>query len=249
MVEKPLAVNTTHSQKMAKLARENNILLLTNYETTWYPANHKAYEMIRKENSIGEIFRINVYDGHKGPVEIGCSKEFLSWLTDPVLNGGGAVIDFGCYGANLSTWLMNGEKPLRVSAVLKQIKPDIYPRVDDDATIILEYPKATVNIMASWNWPLNRKDMHIYGKNGYIYQDNNSRLRFSTVYDQPENIITAENLPEPYNDSFYYLKAAVRKEIEVKPTDLSSLENNLIVVEILEAAIESNKTGKKVSLK
>lgn len=67
--------------------------------------------------------------------------------------------------------------------------------------------------------------------------------------DKKETSTIAEKLPSPYNDSFFYLKAAVRGEIEVNPTDLSSLENNLIVVEILEAAIESNKTGKTIILK
>ena len=246
MVEKPLATTVEQAKRIEELARKYNIMVLTNYETTWYPANHKAYDLIRKENTIGDISRINVYDGHQGPVEIGCGPEFLEWLTDPVLNGGGAVIDFGCYGANLSTWLMNGQKPISVFATLKQQKPQVYPKVDDDATIVLEYPNTTAIIMASWNWPMNRKDMHIYGNKGYIYQDNAKDMRIYA--DKKESKFVADNLPEPYNDSFRYLKAAVRGEIKVKPTDLSSLENNLIVVEILEAAIESNRTGNVVKL-
>ena len=246
MVEKPLAVNNQHVEKMAKLARENNIFLLTNYETTWYDTNHEAFRLIREQNTIGEITRINIYDGHQGPVEIGCGSEFLEWLTDPKLNGGGAVIDFGCYGANLSTWLMNGEKPVSVYAVLQHQKPHIYPKVDDDATIILEYPNAVVQIMASWNWPMGRKDMHIYGSKGYIYQDTPNSMR--VFADKKETTLTAPALQAPYNDSFHYLKAVIRGDIKIAPTDLSSLENNLIVVEILNAAIESARTGKVVKL-
>ena len=67
--------------------------------------------------------------------------EFLAWLNDPKLNGGGALYDFGCYGADLMTWLMDGQRPISVTATTQQIKPDIYPRVDDEATIILTYPK------------------------------------------------------------------------------------------------------------
>lgn len=246
MVEKPLAVNMKHANRMADLARKNNILLLTNYETTWYNTNHEAYRLVKEENAIGKINRINVYDGHQGPIEIGCGKEFTDWLTDPKLNGGGAVIDFGCYGANLVTWLMDGQKPVSVYAVLKQQKPDKYPKVDDDATIIVEYPSATVQIMGSWNWPMNRKDMHIYGDKGYIYQDTPTAMR---VYkDKKETQWQSPKLQAPYNDSFYYLKAAVRGDIKVSPTDLSSLENNLIVVEILESAIKSAKSGKSVKL-
>lgn len=245
MVEKPLAVNKEHATRMAELARKNQILLLTNYETTWYNTNHEAARLIQ-EGKIGNIHRINVYDGHQGPFEINCGKEFTDWLTDPKLNGGGAVIDFGCYGANLATWLLDGEKPTSVYAVLKQQKPNLYPNVDDDATIVVEYPTATVQIMASWCWPVGRKDMHIYGNKGYIYQDTPTEMRVYT--DQKEVKEVAPKLDAPYNDSFYFLKAAVRKEIAITPNDLSSLENNLIVVDILSAAIESAKTGKVIRL-
>jgi len=245
MVEKPLAVSTEHATRMAELARKHNILLLTNYETTWYSTNHNAYHLI-KEGTIGKVSRINIFDGHEGPFEIGCGKEFTDWLTDPVLNGGGAVIDFGCYGANLATWLLNGERPISVYGILKQHKPHLYPNVDDDATIIVEYPSVTVQIMGSWNWPMGRKDMHIYGNKGYIYQDTPTEMR---VFENgKENKITPPKLVAPYNDAFLYLKAAVRKEIEISPYDLSSLENNLIVVQILEAAIQSSKSGKIIKL-
>ena len=245
MVEKPLAVNNEHATRMASLAREKNILLLTNYETTWYNTNHEAFRLI-DSGAIGKIDRINVYDGHQGPFEINCGKEFTDWLTDPVLNGGGAVIDFGCYGANISTWMMKGQKPLSVYAVLKQQKPNVYPKVDDDATIVIEYPKVTVVAMASWNWPISRKDMHIYGDKSYIYQDNKTSMRI--YQDEKETRLDIPEMAAPYNDAFLYLKAVVNGDISVKPDDLSAPENNLTVVEILEAAIESSKTGKAVKL-
>ncbi len=246
MVEKPLAVNMEHAGQMADLARKNDILLLTNYETTWYDTNREAYRLVNEDKTLGNIHRINVFDGHQGPFEIGCGKNFTDWLTDPIQNGGGAVIDFGCYGANLATWLLKGEKPKRVYSVLQQCKPEMYPKVDDDATILVEYPHTVVQIMASWNWPMNRKDMHIYGRKGYIYQDTPTQMRIGI--NGKEKSIKAPRLEAPYNDSFYYLKAAVRGDIEVKPYDLSALENNLIVVQILEAAIQSAKSGQPVDL-
>lgn len=244
MVEKPLAVNMEHARRMAELARKHQIKIITNYETTWYPTNHEAKSMI-DSGLIGDITKVNVYDGHQGPFEIGCGKYFTDWLTDPVLNGGGAVIDFGCYGANLVTWLMKGQRPVSVYAVLKQQKPDIYPKVDDDATIVVEYPNATVQIMASWNWPTGRKDMHIYGSKGYIYQDTKDKMRLYTRGNK-ETSPTPTALNAPYNDVFYYLKAVVRGEIEMNAYDLSAIDNNLIVVEILEAAIRSHKTGEVI---
>lgn len=246
MVEKPLAVSRKHAEKMAKLARENNIRLLTNYETTWYPTHYKAYEMAVLNNEIGTVNKIMIQDGHKGPVEIGCSPEFLEWLTDPVLNGGGAVIDFGCYGANLTTWLMQNEEPLSVTAILQTIKPDVYPKVDDQATILLTYPHAQAVIQGSWNWPVDRKDMEIYGKAGYVKALNANDFEYRLTRDLPKETIKITELPSKMQEPFSYFADVIRGKIEVNPTDLSSLENNLIVVKILDAAKESAKTGQTI---
>ena len=104
--------------------------------------------------------------------------EFLSWLTDPEKNGAGALFDFGCYGANLMTWLMNNQRPTSVTAVTQTIKPNIYKQVDDEATIIMEYPSAQAIIQASWNWPYSRKDMEIYGKTGQSELSSRIESRF-----------------------------------------------------------------------
>ncbi|MDZ7604589.1 MAG: Gfo/Idh/MocA family oxidoreductase [Cyclobacteriaceae bacterium] len=163
IVEKPLAVNIDHLNQMQVLVKKYNIHLLTNYETTWYPSHAKVWDMVKVENSLGAIRKVVIMDGHQGPKEIGCSKEFLDWLTDPVQNGGGALTDFGCYGADIMTWLMDGQKPISVTAVTQQLKPDIYPNVDDEASIILTYPTCHAIIQASWNWSYGRKDTEVYG--------------------------------------------------------------------------------------
>ena len=249
MVEKPLAVNSKHAKKMADLAKKHNIHLLVNYETTWYPTHYKAYEMAVTNPEIGAINKVLINDGHKGPVEIGCSKEFLAWLTDPILNGGGAVVDFGCYGANLMTWLMQNEKPIAVTAVLQQIKPDVYPNVDDMASILLVYPKAQAVIQGSWNWPVDRKDLEIYGKNGYVKVLNANELEYRLMRELPAVNEKITEFPTDAKEPFSYFADVISGKIKVLPTDLSSLENNLIVVEILDAAKESAKKGKMIRLK
>lgn len=248
MVEKPLAVSTKHAGKMEKLAKEHNVLVLTNYETTWYPSNHEGFNMIAGDE-IGELRKIIVYDGHKGPKEINVNSEFLEWLTDPVENGGGALTDFGCYGANLVTWILKGQKPESVFANLKQYKPEVYPNVDDDATILLSYPQMEVVINASWNWPFNRKDMHIYGTDGYILIDDAETIRYRLEEESGEKSKKAPHNAAPFNDPFAFFAAAIKGDTKINPADLSSLENNLIVVEILEAAHKSHKTGKEIKLK
>ncbi|MBC7885124.1 MAG: Gfo/Idh/MocA family oxidoreductase, partial [Saprospiraceae bacterium] len=250
MVEKPLAVSLDHANKMKALADKHNIHLLTNYETTWYPSCHKAYELLNN-GDIGSLRKLIVRDGHRGPKKIGINTEFLEWLTDPVKNGGGAMMDFGCYGANLTTWLLHGKRPNTVTAVTQQLQAENNPEVDDDATIILTYDSSNVVIQASWDWPIGRKDMDIYGLTGVIYVDsrNHLRLRMAEGYDgYKEEVFNTQERPGPWDDPFALLAAVIHKEISLGPYDLSSLENNMIVMEILEAARQSAKTKQTVRL-
>jgi predicted dehydrogenase len=243
MVEKPLATTVKDAERIVTLAKQYHINVLTNYETTWYNTNQQVNEMVNDEHEIGDIRKMIVHDGHNGPKEIGCSKDFLNWLTDPVKNGGGAIRDFGCYGANLMTWLMKGIAPISVTAITKHIKPDIYPNVDDEATILLEYPTATGIIEASWNWPFGIKDLEVFGVNGYLHALNPTVLqkRNKNSYD---SVVVK---PAAYKDNLPYLADVLSGKIQ-PVNDLSCLENNLIVVKILEAASRSAKEGKSISL-
>ena len=247
MVEKPLATSFADAKQMEALAKKHNIQLLTNYETTWYGSNHKAYALANTEKVIGDLRKIVVHDGHQGPKEINVNKEFLDWLTDPATNGAGALFDFGCYGANLSTWLMHNQRPTSVVAVTQQIKPDIYPKVDDEGTIILTYPKTQTIIQGSWNWPFARKDMEVYGQTGYVFTVDGTRMRIRLKDEKSEHAAEATPADAPATDPFAYFARLLHGE--TKPDELTSLENNIIVMEILDAARQSAKTGKAVFLK
>src|SRR6266853_1849576 len=246
IMEKPLAVSFEDARAIEKAARAGKIQVLVNYETTWYRSNQAAYDLVH-EKALGEIRKIVVHDGHSGPKEIGVGPEFLAWLTDPKLNGGGALFDFGCYGADLATWLMDGQRPLTVTAITQHIKPETYPNVDDEATIVLAYPKAQAILQASWNWPFGRKDMDIYGQSGYVLTVGRDAIRVRRPNeDKEEAPATAPPLVAPYDDSLSYLRAVVLNDL--KPEGLSSLETNAIVVEILDAARRSALEGRSVRL-
>jgi len=184
-------------------------------------------------------------DGHQGPREINVQPEFFGWLTDPERNGAGALFDFGCYGANLMTWLMDNARPVAVTAITQRLQPDVYPRVDDEATIVVEYPEAQGIIEASWNWPFNRKDLEVYAESASAVAIGGTTLRV-TLPKEPEHAVTPEPRPADERDSISHLLAVARGQR--KPNALSSLENNVIVTEILEAARESAKTGKRITL-
>ena len=247
MMEKPLSVSVEDALAIKRAADAAHIPVLVNYETTWYPSNTAVYHLVR-DGALGDIRKVVVHDGHKGPKEINVEPEFLSWLTDPARNGAGALFDFGCYGADLMTWLMQGATPITVTAVTQQLKPEIYPHVDDEATVILTYAKAQAILQASWNWPFDRKDMEVYGETGQAItvRRDDLRVRRKGDNDNEERQQSAPALTAPYNDSISYLIAVVSGEI--KPTGLSALDTNVIVVRILDAARESARTGRTIRL-
>ncbi len=246
MMEKPLAVSYRDALAMADAARTGNIHVLVNYETTWYSSNSAAYDLLRK-GALGDLRRVVVHDGHQGPKEIRVQPEFFHWLTDPKLNGAGALFDFGCYGADLTTWLANGQLPLAVTAVTQQIKPEIYPRVDDEATVILTYPKAVAILQASWNWPFDRKDMEVYGRTGYVKTIRRDRIDVRLEHEKQSRITSPASLQSPYDDSLHYFAAVIAGAVKDEHT-LSSLDTNVLVTEILDAARRSAKEGRTIRL-
>jgi glucose-fructose oxidoreductase len=242
MMEKPLAVSIADARAMEQAARSGNIIVLVNYETSWYRSNHAAYDLVH-ENAIGEVRKVVVHDGHPGPKAINVQPEFFAWLGDPKLGGGGALFDFGCYGADLMTWLMDGRRPDSVTAVTQHFQPEVYPHVDDEATIVVTYTKALAIIQASWNWPFDRKDMEVYGQTGSAITVKRDNLRLRLPKGE-EQLVAAKSVPPPYDDSLTYLRAVVLDGL--KPDSPSSLETNLVVTEILDAARASAAEGKTI---
>jgi len=222
------------------------VQVLVNYFTTWQGSWRQMYDEAGK-GKLGDPRRIVTHAGHEGPKEIGVGPEWLPWLTDPAQNGAGALFDFGCYGSDFATVLMHGQAPLSVSAIAQTEKPDVYPKVDDEATVILRYPKAQAVLMPSWNWPFSRNDVELYGATGYAATVGADKLRVRYRGEKAETVVEAPPVPRAESNSLDYLAAVLHGEI--KPDgDPSSLETNVVVVQILDAARRSAASGKTITL-
>lgn len=248
MVEKPLTTTVEDALAIREAARKNHVQVLVNYETTWYNSNAEALKEI-KAGQLGDVRKILVRDGHEGPKEIGVGPEWLPWITDPKQNGAGALFDFGCYGADLATVINNGATPQSVTAFAQTHKPDIYTRTEDDATVIVAYPGMQAILMPSWDWSFAVKNMEVYGNKGELFTvgpgDIVTRYKGQKV---ESAIYPAPGLPQNQSNSLDYLAAVLHHDIDPKG-DLSSLETNMVVVQILDAARTSIKEGKTVAIK
>jgi glucose-fructose oxidoreductase len=246
LMEKPLAFTYADALAMQRAAEKGHIHVLVDYETAWYTSNTEAFNLF-KAGALGPMVKTVMRDGHQGPLKIHVSSDFFALLTDPKQDGDGALTDFGCYGPNLMTWLMNGEAPISVMASTKHLQPDAYPKVSDEAEIILNYPHATAVIEGSWNWPFAVKQMDLYGQTGYAKTIDPTTLLVRKEKDAKEVLTTGHPLAAPYDDPLHYMEAVLSGEIE-EGSSLSSLKNNIIVAEVLDAARQSAQTGKTIAL-
>lgn len=247
MLEKPLAIHMDDALAMAAAAKQSGIEVMVDYETSWYASIQTAYTIAHDRHAVGDLRDITVVAGNQGPKEAGCSEAFLNWLTDPGFNGGGALTDFGCYGADLITWFMNGQRPDSVFAVAQHLKPEAYPKVEDEATIIVNYPHAQGIIRASWDLPFDERSLKIYGNTGYVVAPRMDLLRIRLADTAESDLnLPARREPDVLTDDISQFAGVVRGE--VKPNGPSSLQVNLVTTEILDAALASIQAKKQIEL-
>ena len=159
-------------------------------------------------------------------------------------------MDFGCYGAERSLWLKG--RPKRVYATTHKLKLDQDNKVDDDATIVLNYPDATAVIEASWDWPYGKEQVEVFGPKGSLLAGHNTLLRRAAGARGP-NVgpdgegVTLDPLPKQMSNPIAYFVDCIRKNKSIE--DPVSSQLNVQVMEILDAARESARTGKPQELR
>jgi len=247
-VEKPMATNAADAREMERLANQAGIKLMVNYWNAWVAPSHELFHRVR-DGQVGAVQKIIVQYGHAGPKEIGVSEYFADWLYDPVKNGGGAIMDFGCYGAEWALWLKG--RPKGVQAIAQKLKVSQHNQVDDDATILIEYPDATVIVEASWDWPHSMGQVQVFGPKGSLLATRNTLLYRPTDADGrkigPEGEPVALSAPQgATSNPVAYFVDCIRHDKPIE--EPLSTRLNVQVMEILDAARESARTGREQEL-
>jgi glucose-fructose oxidoreductase len=142
---------------------------------------------------------------------------------------------------------MKGQSPVSVTAVTKQMQPQLYPKVDDEADILVNYPSAVAIIQGSWDWPFSIKDLEVYGKTGYAKTVAGKQLNVRREGEKAAQTVDAKPLESPNDDPLHYLRAVLDGKIEDHGS-MSSLDTNIIATEILDAARQSAQSGRTVRL-
>ena len=247
--EKPLASTYKDALAMAELARKDNVKVMCNYQMAWWPANQLARAEVEK-GVIGRTWRLRGIVGHGGPGSTGTGKYFFDWLTDPVKNGAGALVDFGCYNALWSLWYMG--RPESVYAEAIHLRPETFPKVEDSATLVLKYKNGINVFEGSWDLPRSFQDLEIFGSStgpdgtltrGSIYMTQ-QKVELRMGRDTKE--LPLAPLPPEKADPIAFMVDAIKNN---KPIEgITSLDINIGVVQIIEAAKESIRSGRAVKL-
>ncbi|MBI1895329.1 MAG: Gfo/Idh/MocA family oxidoreductase [Acidobacteria bacterium] len=240
--EKPLASTYRDAAAIRDLARKSGIQVMTNYQMAWWPSNYAAKAQV-DAGALGKVWRLRGVVGHGGPGgPTGLNKYFFAWLTDPVKNGAGALVDFGCYNALWSLWYLG--KPESVYAQVLHLRPETFPKVEDSSTLLLKYNNAVGLFEGSWDLPRSFQDLEVFGLAGSVYV---TRDRVELRQRRQSADVPLPQLAPERSEPIAFLINALETGKPVQ--GLTALDLNVDVVEILDAARESIRTSVPVKLK
>jgi predicted dehydrogenase len=240
--EKPMSATLAQADRMVEACRRAGVQLLINWPSAWGLANQTMDRLIR-EGAIGEVHKVKYLAAHQGPREFGCSSFFYEWLYDAERNGAGALMDYCCYGANMSAhWLGRPTSVVGIRGTL--VKPD-FP-VDDNAVILMKYPRAFGIAEASWTQqaPDGGANPSVFGSDGTL-SVLGGRLRLARPGREPEWVELDRPSPGRRNGA-EYLVSCLNSGTPV--AGMCSPETSRTAQEILQRGLESADQGREITL-
>ncbi len=246
LIEKPLAADVAGARALLRAAQKARARLMVNWPIAWWPAFQHALKMAR-EGAIGHVWQTRYRAAHCGPREMGASRHFCEWLYDPHRNGGGALVDYCCYGAVIAREVLG--RPQSVMAAAGRLcKRDLVP--DDNAVLLMRYPRALAMAEASWTQidKMTAYSTFLYGERGTLWVEPGpeGRLLHATAAHPLGRPVRVPTLPAHLRHPVAHFVAALQSGEAFLP--LCSAQAGLEAQEILAAGVRSARTGRAVSL-
>jgi predicted dehydrogenase len=147
--QKPLARTAAEARQVVNRARAADRLLAVDLSYRWVEGARRIRELIDR-GELGRIYAVDlIFHNAYGPDK--------PWFYDPLLSGGGCVIDLGIHLVDLALWTL---EPARVRHVTSHLFAKGEPLgdrsevVEDFALATLELDQGTiVRLACSWNLP------------------------------------------------------------------------------------------------
>ena len=251
ITEKPMDASLSGALRMVRAAKANNVKAMVNWPTTWYPGI-RAIKKLIDDGVIGDVWEVKWRNGPSmGPLSYNKGDEIL---TDPekgsewwhqMAPGGGALLDYCCYGACLSRWFI--DEPAQAAIAIKANMTSHYGDGDDNAVITVRFPKAIAILEGTWTtWHSGvESGPIIYGTKGTIVATTAGIKVYTTrSYEvgEPDQIIEGDPLPEGRSnlaeEFIHHIETGEPLHVTLGP------EFNLEAMAILDAGIRSAASGK-----
>jgi predicted dehydrogenase len=152
VTEKPMADSLSDALRMVRACKANHVELMVNWPTTWSPAVRTMKALIDK-GVIGDIWEIKWRNGGSmGPMSYSEPQppdavKGAEWWHQSA-PGGGAFLDYCCYGACLARWYIG--QPAVAALGMKTNLTSHYGGAEDNAVITVRFPKAMALLEATW---------------------------------------------------------------------------------------------------
>lgn len=159
-VEKPMAMSLSDAASMVRSVRAAGTTMLVNWPMVWEPAARKCKELI-DAGAIGRIIQVKTRLGHTGPLGSGAkhagvvdtaaplsARELGAVWWHSLSAGGGAMLDFCCYGAMLSRWFI-GQAGLAATGMRGNFNSP-FGDADDNGAMIVRFPQAMAVLEGTW---------------------------------------------------------------------------------------------------
>ena len=260
VTEKPMAATLPEALRMARAAQAHNVGLMINWPTTWSPAIRKMKELI-EQGAIGDVWEIKWRNGASmGPLSYGTGDDALTdvekgaeWWHQAA-PGGGALLDYCCYGACLSRWFLG--EPAVAATALKANLNSPYGDAEDNAVITVRFPKALAVLEGTWTtWHVGVPTGPLaYGTRGTLVATSRpgaggQNVPVVEVYTsrgygklEPDQVVEGDPFPAGRATLAEELIHHLETGEPLHPT--LDMSQNLEVMAILDAGIRSAASGK-----
>ena len=238
-----MAATLAGADRMLTAAERAGVRLMINWPFIWWPQLQQALKLA-VSGEIGALWQVKYRSAHEGPKELGCSRPFCEWLYDETLNGGGALMDYCCYGAVLARTLLGQPEAVSGMKISTGLKPDLGS--EDNAVIVMGYPHALAITEGSWTHVGNftAYTTLIHGSTGtlLVEPDHGGRLLKATLDDRDGIELPVPAVPNGWETaSAHFLHVIDHPEAAMLP--MCDARHGRDAQEILAAGLISARQG------
>lgn len=256
-IEKPMAVSLDEALKIRDTVKEYGIHAVVNWPVIWRPYIHRQLAAL-ESGVAGRLIKCYYINGHTGPLGKGARHRGVAESVEDLNDeerastwwykgktGGGAFLDIGCYGCFFNEWARDNktDKPMYVTAFSGNYNTP-YMDAPDNMAAVIEYKNSYGVIEGTWTMPQAALPTGpVYAcENGVIYCTPDREIKAMDIYGAEIKLPEYRIMPHIANLPDHY---AYCKNNGLPLIKTVTLDYNIQVMAIIDAALKSSKTGKR----